>query len=502
MTRIAVNQTFQPAYGEMDHVIAASAPALADGEIRPRTSAPTRERLSWVVYDFAHTVFSMNVATLYFAVWLVTDLGATNLQFASANGIASLMVVGSIPVLGAISDARRRRKAWVVGFTIVSCIACALIGVLGVTTLPLIGTSVIGGTIRAETWHISATALLPVLACYVIANFAYQAAQPFYNAMLPELVPVEHQGRLSGIGAAVGYIGSIVGVMLVYPFFNGALPLLGDLPHGVVSTLRDIIPFTSTGGRVSTFVPTGLLFLLFSVPLILFCRDHNPAPRGTPIQWKAAFGEVAHTIRESRRYPGSLRFILATFVYQDAIGTIVTFMAIYAVKAIGFENGSEVPLFVVLTVPAVVGSYIGGLLVDRIGAKKTLQTTLWIWVALLVAMTLVPTKNGFWMVGLGLGLNYGGVSAAERPMLLTLIPAIEAGRYFSLLLLSARVAAIAGPFIWSITVQTLEPTAGPAVAYRAAVLTVAAMFLVAIWILRGVPDRRPHTPGIAMQAGA
>ena len=54
-----------------------------------------------------------------------------------------------------------------------------------------------------------------MLACYVVANFAYQAAQPFYNAMLPELVPVEHQGRLSGMGAAVGYIGSIAGVMLV-----------------------------------------------------------------------------------------------------------------------------------------------------------------------------------------------------------------------------------------------------------------------------------------------
>jgi len=33
--------------------------------------APFRERLSWALYDFANTVFSMNVATLYFAAWLV-----------------------------------------------------------------------------------------------------------------------------------------------------------------------------------------------------------------------------------------------------------------------------------------------------------------------------------------------------------------------------------------------------------------------------------------------
>src|SRR5438046_1577259 len=113
---------------------------LPDGEIRPLAPAPALERWSWALYDFSNTIFSMNVATLYFTVWLVGDLGATEFQYASANGVASLLVVAAIPMLGAISDARRRRKPWVVGFTIVSCVACALMGVFGVTTLPLVGT--------------------------------------------------------------------------------------------------------------------------------------------------------------------------------------------------------------------------------------------------------------------------------------------------------------------------------------------------------------------------
>src|SRR3954471_6362950 len=132
---------------------------LAEGEIRAVERAPALERLSWALYDFSNTIFSMNVATLYFTVWLVSDLGASELQYATANGIASLLVVGAIPVLGAISDARRRRKAWVVGFTIVSCIACALIGVFGVTTLPRYGTGVIGGMIRSDAWHPAVSAL-------------------------------------------------------------------------------------------------------------------------------------------------------------------------------------------------------------------------------------------------------------------------------------------------------------------------------------------------------
>ena len=47
-------------------------------------------------------------------------------------------------------------------------------------------------------------------------------------------------------------------------------------------------------------------------------------------------------------------------------------------------------------------------------------------------MVLVPTQNAFWLVGLGIGLIFGGVPTAERPLLLSLVPEAEAGRFFSL----------------------------------------------------------------------
>jgi UMF1 family MFS transporter len=94
-------------------------------------------------------------------------------------------------------------------------------------------------------------------------------------------------------------------------------------------------------------------------------------------------------------------------------------------------------------------------------------------------------------VGLAIGLNFGGVPTAERPVLLSLVPDVEAGRYFSLMLLSSRAAAVIGPLIWGLTVDGLESSLGTAIAYRAAVVTVALMFVIAAWILRGVPDRPP-----------
>jgi UMF1 family MFS transporter len=457
--------------------------------VRSAERAPGRERASWALYDFANTIFSMNVATLYFSVWLIADLHASNTVYAVGNGVSSILVVLSVPVLGAVSDARRRRKPWVVGFTIASCVACAAIGILGQLSLPIAGAETIDGTALPAAWHPTIGTFGWVLAAFVVANYTYQAAQPFYNAMLPDLVPPEERGRLSGIGTAVGYVGTIVGLLLIFPFFSGAVPLLGALPATTVSGLRTIVPFSAHAGRVSTFVPTAMLFLLFSLPLFLFCHDHHPRRERVPIAWRAAFADVGHTLRDAKRYPGTLAFIVASFLYQDAIGTIVSFMAIYAVKAMGFQQGSETTLFLVLTIPAIFGSYAAGRLVDRFGARRTLFATIVAWIALLIAMVLVPTQNAFWIVGLGIGLIFGGVPTAERPLLLSLVPEMEAGRFFSLMLLSARAAAIAGPLVWGLTVDGLEPGFGSGLAYRAAVLTVATMFALSLLLLRRVPEQ-------------
>src|SRR5438874_11964873 len=119
----------------------------------------------------------MNIATLYFAAWLVADLGHSNTLYAIVNGIASALVVMSIPVFGAISDATRRRKPWVVGFTLIACAATIAMAVLGQVGLPLIGEGVRAGA-STPVIH-PGFALFGVLAAFIIANYTYQGAQPF-----------------------------------------------------------------------------------------------------------------------------------------------------------------------------------------------------------------------------------------------------------------------------------------------------------------------------------
>jgi MFS transporter, UMF1 family len=454
--------------------------------------APARERWSWALYDFSNTIFSMNIATLFFAVWLVKDIGASNTMAAVASSISSILVVFSIPLFGAISDATQRRKPWVVGFTIACVVATALLGIVGQTMVPLTGESVINPVV--DRYVLAGVPAFAILTTFIIANWAYQGAMPFYNSMMFELVPSNELGRLSGLGTALGYVGSIIGVFLVSPFFNGALPVVGELSESFVSFLRSIVPYTSHAGRVSTFVPTAIFFLLFSLPLFIFCRDHGVKRGKTKVEWREAFRGVVQTLRDSRRYPGAGRFLIASFLYQDAIGTIISYMALYAVMAMGFQEGTEVTLFVALTVPAAIGSFFIGRLVDRIGPKRSLVFVIMSWVVLLIAMIVVPTRSAFWLVGVAIGLIFGGVATAERPLLMTLIPEEEAARFFSLMVLSSRAAAIAGPLIWGWTVDGLLPSFGTGFAYRAAVVTVAISMLLSLVLLIKVPDNWRKQP--------
>jgi UMF1 family MFS transporter len=467
-------------------------PATADAGHIATSRAPARERWSWALYDFSNTIFSMNIATLFFAVWLIHDVGASNTTAAIASSVSSVLVVFSIPFFGAISDATQRRKPWVVGFTLIAVAMTALLGVIGQNMIPLVGESVIGPV--AGKYVLAGLPAVAIMTTFIIANWAYQGAMPFYNAMMFDLAPPHQLGRLSGIGTALGYVGAIVGVLLVSPFFDGALPVIGPLPEGANNFLRSIIPFTSHAGRVSTFVPTAVLFLLFSLPLFFFCRDHHAVSGRKSIPWREAFRGIAQTLRDSRRYPGALRFLIASFLYQDAIGTIIGYMAVYAVMAMGFKEGQDVTFFVVLTIPAAIGSYFIGKLVDRIGPKKSLVFIVTSWVILLIALILVPTQMAFWIVGAMIGLIFGGVATSERPLLLTLIPEVETARFFSLMVLSSRAAAIAGPLIWGMTVDGLKPSFGAGIAYRAAVVTVTVSMLLSLLLLWKVPDNWRKQP--------
>ena len=309
------------------------------------TERPDKRAIaSWAFYDFANTIFSMNVISLYFALWVTVDHGGQDILYSIALSGSMLAVAISAPVFGTISDQTGRRRFPLILLTIISVFATALIG--------------------------QASQLWMGLLLFVIANYCYQSALVFYNGMLPSVARQSNVGMISGYGVALGYIGSIAGLSLVEPF-------------------------VTDGGRSAAFLPTAILFLVFAIPCFLYVKDPTPKPFYVDIG--QSFRTLKKTITDASDYHVLLKFFVVHFLILDVVNTIIAFMSVYAHKVIGFD-GKQITSFLILsTVFAMLGSLIIGWLVKHKGTVFSYGLVLWIWLTALCLIVISTGETLFWV---------------------------------------------------------------------------------------------------------
>ena len=392
------------------------------------TERPDKRAIaSWAFYDFANTIFSMNVISLYFALWVTVDHGGEDILYSIALSGSMLAVAISAPVFGTISDQTGRRRFPLILLTIISVFATALIG--------------------------QASQLWMGLLLFVIANYCYQSALVFYNGMLPSVARQSNVGMISGYGVALGYIGSIAGLSLVEPF-------------------------VTDGGRSAAFLPTAILFLVFAIPCFLYVKDPSPKPFYVDIG--QSFQTLKKTITDASDYHVLLKFFVVHFLILDVVNTIIAFMSVYAHKVIGFD-GKQITSFLILsTVFAMLGSLIIGWLVKHKGTVFSYGLVLWIWLTALCLIVISTGETLFWMVGPLAGAGMGGVWVASRAIVVELSPPEKIGEFFGIYSLAGKMASIAGPLLWGSVVWIFQDT--QTLKYRAAVgslllITIATIFL-------------------------
>jgi len=371
---------------------------------------------SWAFYDFANTIFSMNVISLYFALWVTVDHGGQDILYSIALSGSMLAVAISAPVFGTISDQTGKRRLPLTLLTIVSVLTTALIG-------------------QAEQLWVG-------LLLFVIANYCYQSALVFYNGMLPSVARQSNVGMVSGYGVALGYVGSIAGLRLVEPF-------------------------VTDGGRSAAFLPTAILFLVFAIPCFLYVKDTNPKPFYVDIS--QSFRTLKKTVTDASDYQVLLKFFVVHFLILDVVNTIIAFMSVYAHKVIGFD-GKQITSFLILsTVFAMLGSLVIGWLVKHKGTVFSYGLVLWIWLAALCLIVLSSGETLFWMVGPLAGAGMGGVWVASRAIVVELSPPEKIGEFFGVYSLAGKMASIVGPLLWGSVVWLFQDT--QTLKYRAAVGT-------------------------------
>ena len=400
--------------------------------------------VAWALYDFANTIYSYAIVSYAMGLWVVDRLGPADGQFWFGIANAASVGVNALvsPVLGAMSDRGGRRLPYLLFFTAQCIIGTAAIGLLpaGASGLTIIG-----------------------LILFTLANFSYQAALIYYDATLPVVSKPTSRGRVSGIGVAVGYLGTILIALLILITDSGATPL--------------------------TFFMAAALFALFAVPLFMIVRE----PAGNGYRFRvgdalASWGQLRTTIADARQVPGMLRFLVARFFYTDPVNTVIVIMTVFMTEAIGFTRGEANIVLLLLTVAAVIASFGWGVLVERIGPKRTLMVVLASWAVGLIIAGSVLSKPTFLIAGVLLGSGLGGVWTSDRVLMLRLSPADKIGEFFGLYGLAGKFSAVTGPILYGTTVSVLLNAGWGDGAYQVGILSFLVLMLIGMALLRGVPD--------------
>lgn len=447
----------EPASGEPGPVGAPpAAPAYAS---RPAIAG-------WVLFDWAAQPYFTLVTTFVYAPFFASAVAADPTQgqalWGFAAGAAGLTIALLSPVLGAIADAGGPRKPWIAVFGLLLIIGTALLW--------------LGRPGDAST-------VMIVLVAYVIATIGAEFATVFNNAMMPQLVPPERMGRLSGTGWAMGYVGGLVSLVLVLGFL-AANPETGRTLLGL-EPLFGLDPALREGDRAAGPF-SALWFAVFVIPLFLFTPD-QPAKLRLAKAIRQGLSDLGQTIREVPRYRDVALYLLAHMVYADGLVALFAFGGIYAAGTFGWGT-MEIGIFgILLTITGTLGAYFGGRLDDLFGPKAVISASLVLLIAVSIAILSIgrdhvgfvvpvaPPQAGdglfaaaaekvYVALGLLIGIAAGPLQAASRTLLLRLAPADRVAQFFGLYALSGKVTSFFGPFLVGVvTALTASQKGGMAV---------------------------------------
>ncbi|CAK6471838.1 MFS transporter [Peribacillus castrilensis] len=371
--------------------------------------------LSWAFYDFANTIFSSNINTIFFPFFLQEQIGENAVldQIAStfisyANAIASLFLVLFSPLFGVMIDRTGKMKKYIMIFTLISVVCTFLMGVFG-------GMSLDGKILGIPV------SLAIVILLFVIAKFFYHSSLVFYDTMMSDLGTKQQLPLISGFGVAVGYLGTLVGL--------------------------SIYPFISKGSSHEAFIPTAILFLVFSLPLFFFLKE-SPKQQKAKEPFLSGYKEIKSTFKEMRSYRSVFTFMIAYFFLNDAIATTIGMMAVYAKTVVGFSSSGFILLYLVSTVSSIAGSFLFGYVTQSKGPRLAVT---YVGVLLLVALFIAvfaQTALWFWVAGSMFGISLGSMWVTSRTYIIELTPDEKRGQFFGLFAFSGKVSSIIGPLLY------------------------------------------------------
>jgi UMF1 family MFS transporter len=431
-----------------------------------------REQRGWYLYDWANSAFFVTVVALFMGPYLTSLAKAA----ADADGYVhplgirvdarsywSYMVSLSVgmqvlflPLIGAIADYGRRKK---------ECLAA---------------TAYLGVAATVSMYFLEGDRYLLGGILFLVANVSFGASIVVYNSFLPEIAPIEHRDAVSSKGWAAGYAGGGLLLALNLILYSRAASF------GITESMAVRISLCSAGVWAA----------IFTVPSLLALRNRGPARELPPGQSAlgTALRQLGHTLRDIRRYPQTMMFLLAYLLYNDAIQTVLAMATQFGNDELKIPVSTLTMVILMVQFGALAGALGFNWIAARTSAKWAVSASLAAWIIVPVyAYLAVHTTVEFFILAAVVALVMGGSQALSRSLFAQLIPKGREAEYFSVYEVSDKGTSWIGPVVFGLALQFTR-------SYRSALLSLIVFFALGLLVLLRVNVEKGERD-VSLQAG-
>ena len=372
-----------------------------------------QQKISWCLYDVGNSAFATTIMAAVYPVYF-REVAASTLTgtlptayWGYASSIALLFSAFLAPFLGTMADLKGTKKRMLGIFTLMGIICTALMA-----------------TVNSGEW-------LSALMLLVLSSIGFSGAIIFYDSLLPHIASASEMDLLSTQGFAAGYLGG--GLLLA---FN--LMMIRYLP-------------SMTGVKLS-FISVALWWFIFSIPVMTkipepaFIRQKDEI--GTS-SFMSTYIRLKHTFAEIRKYREVFKFLLAFWLYNDGIGTIIRMAAIYG-SQVGIGMTSLVGALLLTQFVGVPFSIFFGKMAKLIGGKRAIIIALIWYFMLSIGAVFLRTQLHFWLLATGVGMVQGGAQALSRSVYASMVPKLQSAEFFGFYDISSKFAGIIGPALFGL----------------------------------------------------
>jgi UMF1 family MFS transporter len=418
--------------------------------------------LAWAFYDWANSVYTLVIASTIFPIYygaLFRQKGIEEIQLAGftiqsdalipyVTAIGFLIIAFISPLLSGIADYLGNKKFFLKFFCYLGSISCM------------------------SLYFFSLENIVVSLLFYLLALIGFWGSLVFYNSYLPDIAPKEQQDRISAKGFSLGYIGSVILLLICL-----AMVLLVD-ESKAIQMMR------------YSFVLVGIWWIGFSQYTYYFLPNHrNDKKLHVDIIFNG-FKELNKVWQQIKHIVALRRYLCAFFVYSMAVQTIMIIAAYFGEKEVNWGNDSNrtiglIVSILVIQLVAIFGAWITSKLVAKHGNIKVLIVLNFLWICICTYAYFVITPNDFYIAAFCVGLVMGGIQSLSRSTYSKLIPtdAKDTTSFFSFYDVAEKIGIVIG----MLTYGYIADITGR---IQNAILFLILFFIVGLLLLFRVPNNK------------